>query len=63
MSRRRGILGSGQPDTSREDLVSAAIKPERATAASPLDLARASVNPFRKPKPNSRPSTIDYTRR
>jgi hypothetical protein len=57
------MLGSGEPDTSRDTLVAKAMTPPRPTAATPLDLALSRVNPFRRMKPSSRPSTIDYARK
>jgi hypothetical protein len=63
MSRRRGMLGSGEPDTSRESVGAKAMAPAKPQAPSVLELAKGGVNPFRRPKPASRPSTIDYARR
>jgi hypothetical protein len=64
MSRRRGMLGSGEPDTSPESLVSKAMAPQTPKPAAPIDLLLTGVNPIpRRSRPKSRPSRIDYARR
>jgi hypothetical protein len=63
MSRRRGMLGGADADTSRESIASKAMGPAKPHAASVLELAKSGVNPFRRPKAAGRPSTIDYAKR
>jgi hypothetical protein len=57
------MLRDQPPDTRSDALVAKAMTPPRPTAATPLDLALSRVNPFRRMKPSSRPSTTDYAKR